>query len=131
MEVANRLKGLDLTDRVPEDLSIEVCNIVQDFPGGSDGKVSAFCLQCGRPRFNLWVRKISWRRNGCPLQYSCLENSGQRHLEGYSPWGHKESDMTELHTHTHTHNTKKDHNDIAGSVVPGRNKDNRNTLKTW
>ena len=62
MEVANRLKGLDLTDRVPEDLSIEVCNIVQDFPGGSDGKVSAFCLQCGRPRFNLWVRKISWRR---------------------------------------------------------------------
>ena len=30
------------------------------------------------------------------LQYSCLENShGQRSLAGYSPWGHKESDMTE------------------------------------
>ena len=26
--------------------------------------------------------------NGCSLQYSCLENS-------YSPWGYKESDMTE------------------------------------
>ena len=31
-----------------------------------------------------------------PFQDSCLENShGQRNLMGYSPWGHKESDMTE------------------------------------
>ena len=30
------------------------------------------------------------------LQYSCLENPhGQRSPVGYSPWGHKESDMTE------------------------------------
>ena len=33
---------------------------------------------------------------------------GQRRLAGYSPWGPKESDMTEhararAHTHTHTH----------------------------
>ena len=34
--------------------------------------------------------------HGNPLQCSCLENPhGQRGLEGYSPWGHKESDMTE------------------------------------
>ena len=33
---------------------------------------------------------------GNPLQYSCLENShGERSLVGYSPWGHKESDMIE------------------------------------
>ena len=33
---------------------------------------------------------------GNPLQYSCLENPhGQRSLAGYSPLGHKESDMTE------------------------------------
>ena len=25
-------------------------------------------------RFDLWVRKISWRGNGNPLQYSYLEN---------------------------------------------------------
>ena len=25
------------------------------------------------------------------------ESHGQRSLEGYSPWGHKESDMTEHH----------------------------------
>ena len=45
--------------------------------------------------------------HGNPLQYSCLENpQGQRSLWGYSPWGCKESDMTEQlspHTHTHTH----------------------------
>ena len=34
-------------------------------------------------------------RNGYPLQYSCLENPMDR---GYSPWGHKESEMTE-HPH--------------------------------
>ena len=32
-----------------------------------------------------------------PLQYSCLENPhGQRSTAGYSPWGHKESDTTEM-----------------------------------
>ena len=35
--------------------------------------------------------------HGNPLQYSCLENlHGQRSLAGYSPWGRKESDMTEV-----------------------------------
>ena len=34
--------------------------------------------------------------HGNPLQYSCLENPrGKRSLAGYSPWAHKESDMTE------------------------------------
>ena len=32
--------------------------------------------------------------NGNPLQYSCLER--RRSLAGYSPWGHKELDMTEV-----------------------------------
>ena len=27
------------------------------------------------------------------------ESHGQRRLAGYSPWGHKESDVTERHTH--------------------------------
>ena len=35
--------------------------------------------------------------NGNPLQYSLSEEShGQRSPAGYSPWGCKESDMTEL-----------------------------------
>ena len=40
---------------------------------------------------------------GNSLQYSCLENPhGQKSLAGSSPWGRKESDMTEpLSTHTY------------------------------
>ena len=30
VEVMNRFKGLDLIDRVPEELWMEVCNIVQE-----------------------------------------------------------------------------------------------------
>ena len=33
--------------------------------------------------------------NGYPLQYSCLENSMDRGAWGHSPWGRKESDMTD------------------------------------
>ena len=34
--------------------------------------------------------------NGNPLQYSCLENPMDRGAwQANSPWGHKESDMTE------------------------------------
>ena len=33
--------------------------------------------------------------HGNPLQCSCLEiPHGERSLVGYSPWGHKDSDMT-------------------------------------
>ena len=40
--------------------------------------------------------------NGNPFQYSCLGNpmDRERRLAGYSPWGHRESDMTEQ-THTY------------------------------
>ena len=30
--------------------------------------------------FDLWVRKIPWRRNGYPFQYSGLENSMDREV---------------------------------------------------
>ena len=40
--------------------------------------------------------------HGNPLQYSCLENPhGQRSLAGYSPWGRRESDTTELLSTAH------------------------------
>ena len=39
--------------------------------------------------------------HGNPLQHSCMENPhGQRSLMGYSPWGHKELDTTEVTEHT-------------------------------
>ena len=44
----------------------------QGFPGGSEGKASAY--KCGRPGFDPWVGKIPGEGNGNLLQYSCLEN---------------------------------------------------------
>ena len=72
----------------------------------SDGK--EICLQCRRPGLDSWVGKILWRRKWKPSPiFLPGESHGQRNLAGYSPWGHKEPDMTEqltLHTHTHFSN---------------------------
>ena len=55
-----------------------------------------FVLQCRRPGFNLWVRKIPWRREWQPIpEFLPGKSQGQRNLAGYSPWGCKESDTTE------------------------------------
>ena len=53
-------------------------------------------LQCGRPRFNPWGRRIPWRREweSTPVLLP-REFHGQRSLASYSPSGHKESDTTE------------------------------------
>ena len=48
------------------------------------------CLQCGRPRFDFWVRKIPWRREWqLTLVSSCLENSmdRERSLDGLQSAG--------------------------------------------
>ena len=67
------------------------------FPSGASGKEPA--CQCRRQKrhgFNPWVRKIPWRRKWQPtLGFLPEESHGQRNLAGYSPWDHKESDMTE------------------------------------
>ena len=43
-----------------------------------------------------WVRKIPWRRKWQPTPVVLPgKSSGQRSLAVYSPWGHKELDMTE------------------------------------
>ena len=57
---------------------------------------SGICLQWGRPRFNLWSRKIPWRREWQPTAvFLPGESHGQRSLPG-NPWDHKASDMTEM-----------------------------------
>ena len=45
--------------------------------------------------FNPWVRKIPWRAWQPTPVFSPGESHGQRSLVGYSPWGRKESGMTE------------------------------------
>ena len=50
-----------------------------------------------RCRFDSWVGKIPWKRAWQPTPVFLPEEShGQRSLVGYSPRGHKESDMTEV-----------------------------------
>ena len=50
-----------------------------------------------RCEFDPWVWKIPWRRAWQPTPVLFPGKShGQRSVVGYSPWGHKESDMTEV-----------------------------------
>jgi len=49
-----------------------------------------------RHEFDPWVGKISWRRKWQPtIVFLTGKFHGQMSLAGYSPWGCKESDMTE------------------------------------
>ena len=69
------------------------------FPGWL--RQQRICLQCRRPVFNPWIRKIPWRREWQPTPvFLPGESRGQRSLVGYTLWGCKELDMTEWLTHT-------------------------------
>jgi len=59
--------------------------LVMDFPGGSDSKASVYDV--GDLGSIPVLGRSPGEGNGNPLQYYCLV--------GYSPWGHKELDMTE------------------------------------
>ena len=68
-----------------------------DFPACSSDK-EPICQfrRCKRHRFDPRVGKIPWRRAWQPTPaFLPGESRGQKSLAGYSPWGHKESDMTE------------------------------------
>ena len=59
-------------------------------------------LQCRRPGFDSWVGKIPWRKKWQPTSvFLPGESLGQRSLTGYSPQGHKESDVKEVTQHPH------------------------------
>ena len=63
--------------------------------------------QHGRCEFDLWVRKIPWRRKWPPTPVFLPGKShGQRSPMGYRPWGLRESGTTRwlsTHPRTHTH----------------------------
>ena len=74
-------------------LIVEPEQITFSDPGGSDDKESAHVQSLDG--------KISWRREWQPTPvFFPGEFHGQRSLVGYSPWGHKESDMTVTFTNT-------------------------------
>ena len=59
------------------------------------------CRRCKRPRFDPYIgnnpRRRTWQP---PPVFLSGESHGQRSLEGYSPWGCKESDTTEATART-------------------------------
>ena len=86
-EEPGRLQSMGVT-RVGHDL------VTKPPPRGLDGKESV-CSAGRRPEFNPWVRKIPWRSEQLPIPvFLPREFHGQRSLAGYSPWCHKELDMT-------------------------------------
>ena len=69
-------------------------------PWWLSGKEST--CQCKRCEVDPWSGKISWRRKWQPTPvFSPGEPHGQRRLVGCSPWGHKDSDLTQwLNNHS-------------------------------
>ena len=53
-------------------LTVSFAPWYKDFPGGSDGKASAY--NAGDPGSVPGLRRSLGEGNGNPLQYSCLEN---------------------------------------------------------
>ena len=64
-------------------------SLMLGFPGGSDGKESAYNV-------GHWglIPRLGRSPGEGTLVFLTREFHGQRTLVGYSPWGHKESDMT-------------------------------------
>ena len=79
------------------------------FLGSTSGKIAACqCRRCKSLRFDPWVGKILWSRKWqpAPVFLSGIFHE-QGNLLGYSPWGHKESDITERLEHsTHVKHNK-------------------------
>ena len=71
-----------------------------DFPGGSDGKDSAY--NAGDPGLILGWGRSPGEGNGNPLQYSCLENPMDR-----GAWGATVHGVTESQTRLSDLQSKK------------------------
>ena len=86
---------VSILGKAPQSFGLErLCGI----PRWLSGKESA-CLarRCKRLGIDPWVRKIPWRRKWQPPPlFLHGKFHGQRNLAGYSPYGCKESDTTEL-----------------------------------
>ena len=70
--------------------------MISGFPGGATGKETACHCRTQDMQIHFLVGKTSWRKKEQPTSvFLPGESHGQRSLPGYSPQGHKESDMTE------------------------------------
>ena len=96
----------------PVGLSVLICKIgraERPVTEREPGRWGLDCMHPPRPRrwrhkrcgFDPWVGKIPWRRAWQSTSVFFLpgESHGQRCLAGYSLWGCRESDMTEVTGH--------------------------------
>ena len=78
--------------------------------------------QCRRHKirgFNPWVGKIPWRRAWQPTAvFLPGESHGWRSLAGYSPWGRKESDPSEVTLRTCTQEVWSTHLNKMSMILP-------------
>ena len=59
-----------------DSLPLRLCTLNMGFPGGSDGKESAY--NAGYPNLIPGLERWPGDGNGYPLEYSCLDNSTDR-----------------------------------------------------
>ena len=74
--MATHLKLLSPISNITIFISVVYCFMFQDFPGGSDSKVSAY--NAGDLGSIPGLGRSPGEENGNPLQYSCLENPMDR-----------------------------------------------------
>ena len=67
--------------------------LTTNFPGGLDGKASAYNL--GDPGLIPGLGRASGEGNGNPLWILAWKIPWMEEPDGHSPWGRKESDTTE------------------------------------
>ena len=101
-------------------LSVYCCNLdkIKGFSSGSDSRESAWNVRdLGSPPV---LGRFPGKGNSYPFPVFLSGTSqGQRSLEGYSPWGHIESDMTEqltLSFSLHGRAKKKKSNNNKNSI---------------
>ena len=69
-------KGFSLTNSFFSRSELEMTSLIEGFPGGSDGKASAY--NAGDPGLIPGLGRSPGEGNGNPLQYSCLEKPRDR-----------------------------------------------------
>ena len=86
------------SQRAGRNLATEQQHVITlGLPGSTSGKEpTCQCRRYKRCRSDLWVERTPWRKKWQPTPvFLPGEAHGQRSLVGYSPWGWKDSDMTE------------------------------------
>ena len=89
--------GSTVTQSHPALSSPSHIHMLNSFPGGTSGKKNPPTDAGDQTDVGSipGLGRAPAGGHGNPLQYPCLENPHGQSLAGYSPCGHKDSDMTE------------------------------------